>query len=124
MTNSKYTSCMKTAIVSFLLILNVVQMDAQEKDTIPSAPNKKNFIIVETACGECQFGLPGKGCHLAVRIDSSAYFVDGTDIDSHGDAHADDGFCNAIRKARVQGTIVNGRFKITSFQLLPTASSK
>ena len=55
---------------------------------------------------------------LAVRIDGKSYFVDGTDIDSHGDAHAKDGFCNAIRKAEVQGEIVNDRFKVTYFKLL------
>lgn len=115
---------MKITIVSFLLILVVVQMEAQKKDTTHSASNKKDFLIVEAACGECQFGLLGKGCNLAVRIDSVAYFVDGTDIDSHGDAHADDGFCNAIRKARVRGAVVSGRFKVAYFQLLPATISK
>ena len=45
--------------------------------------------------------------------------MDGTTIDEHGDAHADDGFCNAIRKAEVQGTLVKGRFNVTYFKLLP-----
>lgn len=75
--------------------------------------------IVEAACGECQFKMPGKGCDLAVRIDGKGYFVDGTKIDQHGDAHDSDGFCNAIRKAEVTGTIVNERFVATSFKLLP-----
>ena len=74
--------------------------------------------IVETACGECQFGMTGKSCDLAVRIDGKAYFVDGTTIDQHGDAHAEDGFCNAIRKASVTGKVVNNRFQATSFTLL------
>ena len=75
--------------------------------------------VVEAACGECQFGLPGSGCDLAVRIDGQAYFVDGTKIDDHGDAHADDGFCNAIRRARVTGEMVDGRFVAHSFELMP-----
>ena len=86
-------------------------------------PNKK-IQIVETACGECQFKLSGKGCELAVRIDGKSYFVDGTDIDSHGDAHAKDGFCNAVRKAEVQGEIVNDRFKVTYFKLLKSPEKK
>ena len=86
-------------------------------------PNKK-IQIVETACGECQFKLAGKGCDLAVRIDDKSYFVDGTDIDSHGDAHAKDGFCNAVRKAEVQGEIVNDRFKVTYFKLLKSTEKK
>jgi hypothetical protein len=36
--------------------------------------------------------LKGYACDLAVRIDGKTYFVDGTSIDSHGDAHAEDGF--------------------------------
>jgi hypothetical protein len=31
-----------------------------------------------------------KDCELAVRIDGKPYFVDGTSLDSHGDAHAND----------------------------------
>jgi len=75
--------------------------------------------IVEASCGQCNFGMKGNGCTLAVRIDGKAYFVDGTSIDKHGDAHADDGFCSAIRKAEVTGEIVGDKFKATSFKLLP-----
>jgi hypothetical protein len=77
---------------------------------------------VEAACGQCQFGLPGDGCDLAVRIDGTAYFVDGTHIDAHGDAHARDGFCNTVRHASVEGRIEGGRFVVRSFQLLPEES--
>ena len=84
----------------------------------------KKIQTVEASCGQCKFDLKGKGCDLAVRIDGKAYFVDGTAIDSHGDAHADDGFCNAIRKAKVQGEIVNNRFKTSYFQLLPEPAKK
>ena len=76
-------------------------------------------LVVEAACGECQFGLPGPGCDLAVRIDGKPYYVDGTEIDEHGDAHAADGFCNAVRSARVTGRVESGRFVATSFELLP-----
>ena len=89
---------------------------SDQKVSIPD-PNKK-IQVVEAACGECQFKLAGKSCDLAVRIDGRSYFVDGTDIDSHGDAHAKNGFCNAVRKAEVQGEIVNDRFKVTYFKLL------
>lgn len=77
-------------------------------------------LVVEAACGECQFGLAGNDCDLAVRIEGKAYFVDGTGIDDHGDAHSNDGFCNAVRQARVHGRIENGRFVATSFELLPS----
>jgi len=80
--------------------------------------------VVEASCGQCKFGLKAKGCDLAVRINGKAYFVDGTAIDDHGDAHADDGFCNAIRKAEVKGQVVNGRFKASYFKLLPIEEPK
>jgi hypothetical protein len=48
-------------------------------------------MIVEASCGQCQFGMKGYACDLAVRIDGKPYFVDGTSID-YGDAHAEDGF--------------------------------
>ncbi|HKZ65386.1 MAG TPA: DUF6370 family protein, partial [Chitinophagaceae bacterium] len=82
----------------------------------------KEIQIVDAACGQCQLGLPGKSCDLAVRINGKAWFVDGTDIDSHGDAHAKDGFCETVRKAEVQGEITANRFKVTYFKLAPGQS--
>lgn len=116
---------MKLLLVLIFFICTAIPSFSQEKGNTVSFPDKtKKTIVVETACGECQFGLPGKGCDLAVRINGKAYFVDGTDIDSHGDAHADDGFCNAIRKAAVQGTLIKNRFKTTYFHLFPDTVSK
>jgi hypothetical protein len=56
---------------------------------------------------------------LAVRLDGKSYFVDGTTLDEHGDAHAEDGFCNAVRQAEVIGEVKDGRFVVTYFKLLP-----
>lgn len=75
--------------------------------------------IVEASCGQCNFGLPGSGCDLAIRIDGQAYYVEGSNIDDHGDAHADDGFCETIRKAKVDGKVVNNRFEAVYFELIP-----
>ena len=78
--------------------------------------------IVEASCGQCNFGLKDKkGCDLAVKIDGKAYWVTGTDINKHGDAHAADGFCATVRKAKVTGEIVDGKFAASSFKLLPEA---
>ena len=96
--------------LSFLL-LNVAV--AQEKKT------KEKTQIVEASCGQCQFGMKGHGCDLAVRIDGKPYFVEGTHIDKHGDAHAEDGFCQTIRKAEVVGIIKDSTFVVTHFKLLP-----
>lgn len=102
-------------VISLLAICGCGQNNKASTDK--PDPTKK-IRIVEASCGECQLGLSGKGCDLAVRIDGKAYFVDGTSIDQHGDAHAEDGFCEAIREAEVQGEIVNNRFKATYFKLI------
>src|SRR5688500_16144515 len=113
---------MKIFFASIVCLLIGSSLFSQKTDSIPD-PGKK-VQVVETSCGECQFKLEGKGCDLAVRINGKAYFVDGTDIDSHGDAHANDGFCKAVRKAEVQGEVVNNRFKVTYFKLLKNPEKK
>ena len=85
----------------------------------PETNNMSLNQVVDAACGQCQFGITGKvGCDLAVRIDGKSYFVDGTSIHDHGDAHADDGLCAAIRQAEVKGKIIDGRFKSETFTLI------
>lgn len=111
---------MKYFLFIILAIGLTVSASAQTKSAKDSKPDpNKKIQVVEASCGECQFGMEGKSCDLAVRIDGKSYFVDGTTIDQHGDAHAKDGFCKAVRKAEVQGEIVNNRFKATYFKLLP-----
>ncbi|MFM2358842.1 MAG: hypothetical protein RLY16_835 [Bacteroidota bacterium] len=112
---------MKKITVSILSLFllqaysTVVAQTTKPAATVNAAPHK----VVEAACGQCQFGLTSKkGCDLAVRIDGKAYFVEGTKIDDHGDAHADDGFCNAVSKAEVAGKVVNGKFVATYFKLI------
>lgn len=100
-------------LFTILLLSAAFSVNAQDKK------EKSKTQIVEASCGQCQFGMTEKkGCDLAVRIDGKPYFVEGTSIDQHGDAHAHDGFCNTIRKAEVSGEIVNNHFKVTSFVLL------
>ena len=116
---------MKTLTLILLFSSFALTAFAQTKATKAVEPDKnKKTLTLETACGQCQFNLPGKSCDLAVRLDGKAYFVDGTDIDSHGDAHSKDGFCNAVRTAKVQGEVVDNRFKVTYFQLVPEVSKE
>jgi Family of unknown function (DUF6370) len=107
-------------MLTLLLSFFIVAVSAQNNTVKDTGPDKtKKIQLVDAACGQCKFKLPGKTCDLAVRINNKAYFVDSANIDAYGDAHAKDGFCNAIRKAEVQGTIVNGRFVATYFRLVP-----
>ncbi|MFN7140504.1 MAG: DUF6370 family protein, partial [Limisphaerales bacterium] len=58
-------------------------------------------------------------CDLAVRLKGQSYFVDGFKMKQFGDPDAEGGMCNQLRKAKVQGDVVNNRFQATSFELLP-----
>jgi hypothetical protein len=111
--------------MKLLLILSFVfaafTASAQTAGTLDST---KKVMDVQASCGKCKFGLAGKTCELAVRINGKSYYVDGAAIDNFGDAHADDGFCNTVRKAQVQGEVVNGKFKATYFALLPAKKKK
>ena len=106
-------------IVLVIALLTVNMVSAQQKSPVSKPDPAKKIQVVEASCGECQFKMEGKGCHLAVRVDGKSWFVDGTSIDEHGDAHGENGFCEAVRKAEVQGEIVKDRFVVTYFKLLP-----
>jgi hypothetical protein len=113
---------MKKLFVVLVCLFCVSAAWSQDKNKkIHVVDSTKKILTVEASCGQCKFGLKEKGCDLAVRIDGKAYFVDGTSIDDHGDAHGSEGFCMAIRKADVQGKIKEGRFKATYFKVLPAA---
>lgn len=105
-------------VVVSLAMVQVLVGCSPAKETSVTVKHAQ-YQTVEAACGECQFEMEGSGCDLAVRIDGVAYFVDGTEIDDHGDAHAEDGFCNAIGHARVKGELIDGRFHATEFELVP-----
>ena len=100
-------------LFTFLFVMFSVVILAQDKN------ESSKIQIVEASCGQCQFGMEGKSCDLAVRIDGKSYFVEGTNIDAHGDAHANDGFCASIRKAAVIGTFKDNKFVVTYFKLQP-----
>lgn len=107
---------MKNSLFILFICCTLSIVNAQPK---PKFANSNKVQIAEASCGQCQFKMEGKSCDLAVRINGKSYFVDGTKIDDHGDAHAKDGFCEKIRKAEIKGRIVNNRFVATYFKLLP-----
>lgn len=108
---------MKNILLTISLALTFSISHAQKATASPDPA--KPLVTVEASCGQCQFHMEGKGCDLAVRIDGKAYYVDGTSIDEHGNAHAKDGFCEAVREAEVQGEVVDNRFRVSYFKLLP-----
>tara|TARA_B100001769_G_C21968307_1_gene520890 strand:- start:30 stop:446 length:417 start_codon:yes stop_codon:yes gene_type:complete len=73
--------------------------------------------LVLASCGMCNFGMKNINCSLAIQINEKAYDVKGTKIDDHGDSHAKDGFCNAVRVANVSGKIKKSDFIADTFVL-------
>ena len=73
--------------------------------------------LVLASCGRCNFGTKDKSCSLSIQINEKAYNVKGTHIDDHGDSHAKDGFCNAVRVAKVSGKVKKNNFIAETFVL-------
>ena len=87
----------------------------QQIELLPNPDIK--IIEVEASCGICMFDMQGKSCELAVRFKGDSYYVERAGIDDFGDAHAEEGFCNAIRSAEIQGEVIDNRFVLTYFKL-------
>ena len=110
---------MRKSIFCFFAMLLFNLTNAQENVSKKLIYNpKKPTYELETTCGTCMFKMKGDGCLLAVKFNGKNYFVDGSGIDDHGDAHDKEGFCNAIKKAKVQGSVVKDRFVATYFELI------
>ena len=109
--NHLFHIIMKTVLLTALLALGVSACAQEKKSEITD-------LVVDASCGECQFEMEGKSCDLAVKIDGRTYYVEGIKIDDYGDAHAHNGFCNAVRKAKVTGDIKNDKFVATHFVLI------
>jgi hypothetical protein len=117
---------MKQLLIAAIAILYSVTVPAQEKQQpLSTLDPAKKVQTAEVSCGECQFKMKGKGCHLAVRIKGASYWVDGADVDSFGDAHDKTmGFCNKVRKAQVQGEVKNGRFQLSYLKFVDEKAGK
>lgn len=117
----------RTAIHAPFMVLAIVlgcRQGPELAEKHPEMVDASNAVsvetrIVEASCGQCNFSLPGAGCDLAVRINGTTYYVDGSGLDDHGDAHGELGMCNCVRQAKVIGEIEDGRFRATSFEVLP-----
>ena len=103
-----------------LLSLCTLLIFACKNKNTPSMELKFNpdieLISAKASCGICMFDMEGEKCELAVDVKGDKYYVSGANIDSFGDAHSENGFCNAIREADIQGSIVNDKFNLTYFK--------
>ncbi len=105
---------MKNYLLGFLLL----SFSSFAQKPFGKIDSSMRIDTLEASCGSCNFKMTKKGCFLAIKKDGVAYEVKGTGLEDHGDAHAKDGFCMAVRKARVQGKIDNGVFVAQYFELL------
>jgi hypothetical protein len=115
--------CQNTTMKALFIAITLftVSISASAQSPVGKIDPRQKLDTLDVSCGMCQFEMKGEDCALAVRIKDKSYYVEGTHIDSHGDAHAKDGFCNMVRKAVVQGSLVGDKYKVTYFQLLPVA---
>tara|TARA_Y100001968_G_C19052566_1_gene569847 strand:+ start:89 stop:472 length:384 start_codon:yes stop_codon:yes gene_type:complete len=122
-------------ILMFTIVLSVIIMDfsvagcgscnvSNKKTEKPMGDfvtkiNEDGIVkgLVLASCGMCNFGMRNRDCSLAIQINERSYNVKGTKIDDHGDSHAKDGFCNAVRIAEVSGKIKKNIFMAESFVL-------
>ena len=84
-------------------------------EKVPANNRVEGNVLV--SCGMCNFLTGDNDCSLAVKIGPRVLKVDGVGIDDHGDSHAKDGFCNAIRVAKVSGKVKKNMFLADSFEL-------
>ena len=113
----------KIIIFCSLLVFSISAHAQKSENNKPEKDSLVKTMIVDASCGQCQFGMKGSGCELAVRINGKSYLVDGVAaMDTYGDAHAADGMCNMIRKAEVTGRIKGKKFVASSFKLLPLSN--
>tara|TARA_Y100001958_G_scaffold94304_1_gene64532 strand:- start:306 stop:638 length:333 start_codon:yes stop_codon:yes gene_type:complete len=103
-------------ILIFILPFSLHSQDTTKKE-LEFDPNIQ-LTEAKASCGICMFDMDGFKCELAVNIDGIKYYVEGTDFDDYGDAHSDNGFCNAIRDAKLQGQIVDDKYIATYFKLI------
>lgn len=113
---------MKKIIIASLCLASFA-VNAQQPGSSLKFDDKKKVYEVVAGCGSCKFGMNVPSCPLAIKLDGKLYLVDGAKIDDFGDAHADDGFCNATKKAKVQGDTSSSFFKVTYFELVKSKRS-
>ena len=107
----------KKVILLFLMVIPLISFSQKISEKTIKFNPEIHIIEVEASCGICLFNMEGSECKLAVKLNNVTYYVEGTGIDDHGDAHSKSGFCNAIRTAEVQGKIIDNKFHATYFEL-------
>ena len=109
---------MKSFILFFSIFFLLFRNNSVIAQKHSESHKMKINMIVDASCSKCQFNKDDDTCLLAIKLNSEIFYVEGTSIDDHGDAHGTTGFCNVIRKAHVIGEISENRFLLERFSLL------
>jgi hypothetical protein len=113
----------------YIYILFLISCFSDEKISVELKPDIVEVItntnsidgIVYASCGVCNFeSKESYECFLAIKVEDTVFPVEGSDIDDHGDAHAQEGLCNVIHYAEVSGEFKNNIFYAESFNLVKT----
>tara|TARA_B110000444_G_C18354345_1_gene373156 strand:+ start:67 stop:426 length:360 start_codon:yes stop_codon:yes gene_type:complete len=113
--------------IVYICILFLISCSSDEKISVELKPDITEVItntnsidgIVYASCGVCNFGSKESyECFLAIKVEDTVFPVEGSDIDDHGDAHAEEGLCNVIHHAEVSGEFKNNVFYAESFNLV------
>jgi len=101
---------MKKIIIVLVVLFTALSSKAQKKE--------KTYKVL-AACGTCNFGMVNEnGCTLAVQIAGKHYWVNGSNLQDHGDEHAKDGMCMTVRKAKAVGRLEGDSIFVSQFNLL------
>ena len=111
-------------MILFLFILNILNAgcgsclsDIPSKTTSQKKQVNVNTLVTSipedgiveglmiASCGKCNFGKKDKRCELSVKIGEKLFSVEGTNLNAHGNAHGNEGFCNTVRIARLKGKV-------------------
>ncbi len=97
--------------------MGAVKTNYELINEIRSDGSVNGFVLA--SCGMCNFDVAEKdNCSLYAKIGGAVYRVEGSDIHDHGDTHADNGLCTAVRVAAVAGVVKDNMLYAKSFELL------
>lgn len=116
--------CVLRSYVVFAIVVGLFGCSQEKTNQAASPPESAgpaasattlvSAVAVEAGCASCIYEMPGvEGCKLAVKIDDQPYLVTGSTVDAHGA-----GLCSAAKNAIVRGTIEDGTFAATQFEIL------
>lgn len=105
---------MKKLLLGVLCLAFGYTANAQEE-----AAKESKLKRVEISCGQCNFGMTGGGCSLAVKMDGKAYFVDGMKMTDFGDPHSKEGLCVVVKQGLAEGEVnADGKFVATKLAVV------